>query len=85
MLLYITKGGIKMVKFMHWEKIPEFPFFHVVEEFKVDISLDKAWDNIDEILKEHGFKMEEHFSGFIAFPFGESAEEATEGWEGGEV
>ena len=75
-----------MVKFIHWERIPEFPFSKIVEEFEVYIILDDTWEDVKKILTEHNFDMQPHFNGsFLAFPFGVSAEDASEGWEGWEV
>lgn len=84
--MLLLQGGIKMTKFIHWVRLPEFPFTHIDEDFEVDIVLDEAWEEVKKILHQHGFAMQEHFDGaFVAFPFGESAEETTEAWEGWEV
>lgn len=75
-----------MARFVHWVRLPEFPFEKKVEDFEVDVVLDEVWEEVKKILHQHGFAMQEHFNGaFVAFPFGASAEEATEVWEGWEV
>ena len=75
-----------MTQFIHWRKIDTFPFDEIMESFEVDVKLGEAWEDVKRIMKEHGFAMQEHFGGsFVAFPFGETAEQATEAWEGWEV
>ena len=75
-----------MTQFIHWKRTQEFPFTRIVERFEVNVALDSAWKEIEKILTDHGFHMQEHFNNsFLAFPFGESAEDANEAWEGWEV